>query len=211
MKVTFLILLSFLLLGAYAQRNPNDSSKAIDTGQNKPQGKPQTNPKSQGANGKPNDQSESKPSAKTERSEETTISQPNDPFTNWSKLIAIIGLLTIMTWTIIQIFGYVKTSQVFIGHNTIKLIGFVLLLPSICIVSLVSPSVINGSVLAALLGTIAGYVLSRNQENDGDSNKNTGTNAANRGNIHNEVDALKKQLEDSKKENEELKTKLSSQ
>jgi hypothetical protein len=205
MKFTFLILLTFLFLGAYPQGKPGDTTRSSDTGRNATRNK--TSDANKNDNPKASDAGV-KPTAKTERSEDTTISQPNDAFSNWSKLIAVVGLLVIMGSVMAGIFSYVRNSQVFIGHNTIKLIGFVLLLPSICIVSLVSPSIINGAVLAALLGTIAGYVLSRNQENDADAGKTTSFNAGHKAATPSEVDTLKKQMEDLRKENETLKAKI---
>ncbi len=174
------------------------------------------------------EKAENKPAVKSEKTEENVITQPTDAFSNWLKLLAVVGLLAVMIWGLILIFGYVKDREIFIGHNTIKLIAFVILLPSICVLSLVSPNIIQGAVLATLLGTISGYVLSRNQENDNDKSiQNTGKKGSTPGEIASdkegsshpkgsdltaqhasEVDSLKKENNSLQKQLDELKAKI---
>lgn len=158
----------------YAQ--PVTDTTGQDTG-HQTTAKPTSTPKGKGGE-KPVDKTDTKPVTKSEKTEETSITQPTDAFSNWLKLLAVAGLLVVMVWGLVHIFNYVESSEVFIGHNTIKLIAFVILLPSICILSLVSPNTIQGAVLATLLGTISGYVLSRNQEDDKNTNKDGGKKGA---------------------------------
>ena len=58
-----------------------------------------------------------------------------------------------------------KAKEQGFGPNSIKALGMILLIPSLIIVS-VSVSSFQSETLAALLGTIAGYVLSQSKQED---------------------------------------------
>ncbi|MEK6154578.1 hypothetical protein WIW50_15010 [Flavobacteriaceae bacterium 3-367] len=79
-----------------------------------------------------------------------------------------IGFFVVMI-LLISLFFYSKRKAPYLGFHSIKFIGLILIFPGICILALISKDLINGSTLAALFGTIAGYVLSRDKEDDSDS------------------------------------------
>lgn len=76
-----------------------------------------------------------------------------------------IGFFVIMI-VLISLFFYSKRKAPYFGFHSIKFIGLILIFPGICILALISKDLINGATLAALFGTIAGYVLSRDKEDD---------------------------------------------
>lgn len=83
------------------------------------------------------------------------------------RIISICFFL-IMLVLIVLFFVHIKARKQYLGFQSIKFIGLVLMFPGICILALVGgSSLISGSTLAALLGTIAGYVLSREGDDDG--------------------------------------------
>lgn len=206
MKLQFFVFLTLFTLSLHAQTSDKDSLDNSDT-TGRAASTSTADTKMKKNTTKNGEKADNKSTEKSEKTENTAITLPTDSFTNWTRLISVIGLLAVMICGLIYIFGYVKEREVFIGHNTIKLVGFILLLPAICILSLVIPNTIGGPVLATLFGTIAGYVLSR-QANDSDRPKDSASNFVNRrGDTNENVDTLKKQVEDLKKENEALKAK----
>ena len=83
-------------------------------------------------------------------------------------LIIVIAFFVIMLVLILLFFWYLRERKQRIGFQSIKLIGLILIFPGICILAIVGGEpVLSGQTLAVLLGTIAGYVLSR----DGDDSK----------------------------------------
>lgn len=88
-----------------------------------------------------------------------------------------IQIICILFFAVILIllyyfFRHIRTDdhhRQYLGFQSIKLIGLILIFPGICITALVGGGLIGGSTLAALFGTIAGYVLSK----DDDASKDT--------------------------------------
>jgi len=64
----------------------------------------------------------------------------------------------------------------FLGFQSIKFIGLSLMFPGICILALIGGSSISDATLATLLGTIAGYVLSREDDSAKDALKKENEN-----------------------------------
>lgn len=84
--------------------------------------------------------------------------------------IISIGFFVIMILLIILFFvSKMKSGNPYFGFHSIKFVGLILIFPGICILALISEELIGGATLAALFGTIAGYVLSRDKEDDSDS------------------------------------------
>ncbi|WP_111308876.1 hypothetical protein [Confluentibacter sediminis] len=79
--------------------------------------------------------------------------------------IISISFFIVMAILIILFFTNIYLQKQHFGYQSIKYIGLVIMFPGICIVAIIGQGqLISGSTLAALLGAIAGYVLSR--END---------------------------------------------
>lgn len=73
---------------------------------------------------------------------------------------------------IILFFNHIKLHQQRIGYQSIKLIGFILMFPGICILAIVGgDTILSGQALSVLLGTIAGYILSREDESSDTAKK----------------------------------------
>lgn len=82
--------------------------------------------------------------------------------------------------------------------------------PGICILALISSDLINGSTLAALFGTIAGYVLSRDKEdslmktnladNDSRNDEMLDNNSDEKEKLLEEISVLKNEIEKLKTE-----------
>lgn len=85
-------------------------------------------------------------------------------FQEISSVVICIFFFIIMLFLFYKFFEHIKSHEQYIGFQSIKLIGLILMFPGICILALVGNNLINGSTLAALLGTIAGYVLSRDDD-----------------------------------------------
>jgi hypothetical protein len=80
-------------------------------------------------------------------------------------LIIVIAFFVVMLVLFIYFFSYLKRNNQRIGFQSIKLIGLILIFPGICILAIVGgESILSGQTLAVLLGTIAGYVLSRDDD-----------------------------------------------
>lgn len=80
-------------------------------------------------------------------------------------LTVVVLFFIVMILLLILFFIHIRFLPTRIGFQSIKLIGFILIFPGICILTIVGgTSVLSGETLAALLGTIAGYVLSRDDD-----------------------------------------------
>lgn len=73
--------------------------------------------------------------------------------------ITSILFFVVMLFLFYRFFSHLKNTHQFIGAQSIKLIGLILIFPGVCILALVGRGLLESSTLAALLGTIAGYVL----------------------------------------------------
>ncbi len=93
---------------------------------------------------------------------------------NETKSKIAIGFFIVMLLLLILFFIHLYRHNQRIGFQSIKLIGLILIFPGICILALIGGTeILGGQTLAALFGTIAGYVLSR----EDDPNKDTSPDA----------------------------------
>jgi hypothetical protein len=76
----------------------------------------------------------------------------------WLKLIAVLGAVLSMLYGLNRIYARLKAKNQGFGPNSIRAIGIVLFLPILFMLALLTD--FKTETLAALLGTIAGYVLS---------------------------------------------------
>jgi hypothetical protein len=63
------------------------------------------------------------------------------------------------------VFERLRTLQQGFGPNSLKALGIVLFIPTLLIVGIAIPE-FKGETLAALLGTVAGYVLSQSKSDE---------------------------------------------
>ena len=80
-------------------------------------------------------------------------------------LIAIIGAVAVMIGGSWLVFARLKAKQQNFGPNSLKALGLVLFLPALLIVGILVEG-FKTETLAALLGTVAGYVLSHSKAED---------------------------------------------
>ncbi len=83
---------------------------------------------------------------------------------NWLKLIAVGGSVITMLIGLYFVFDRMKAKEQGFGPSSLKAIGIVLFVPSLVI--LAASADFNSETLAALLGTVAGYVLSTSQSDN---------------------------------------------
>ena len=63
------------------------------------------------------------------------------------------------------VFARLKAKEQGFGPNSLKALGLILFLPTLLIVGVVVPD-FQSETLVALLGTVAGYVLSQSKQDD---------------------------------------------
>ena len=109
---------------------------------------------------------------KAKKEDEAKAAEKNDgnirvmpPISEMTIQIVSIFFFVVMLFLFYYFFDHIRRNRQRIGFQSIKLIGLILMFPGICIIALVGNGLIGGSTLAALLGTIAGYVLSREEDN----------------------------------------------
>lgn len=83
----------------------------------------------------------------------------------WVTLIAVSGAVVGMLAGLWLVFARLKAKDQGFGPNSLKALGLVLFIPALLIVGLVVPG-FQTETLAALLGTVAGYVLSHSKAED---------------------------------------------
>lgn len=88
----------------------------------------------------------------------------------WLKLIAVLGAVTIMSIGLLKVFGRLKELKQGFGPNSLKALGVVLFLPILLLLAILTD--FKTETLAALLGTVAGYVLSNTEDKSKSSNQN---------------------------------------
>ena len=76
-------------------------------------------------------------------------------------MIATLGSLAIEILGLCIIYKRIKAKDQGFGPNTLKAIGVILFIPTILILALLGK--FQAETLAALLGTVAGYVLSNSK------------------------------------------------
>ena len=83
----------------------------------------------------------------------------------WIKFISVIGSIIIIIFGLFIVFSRLKAKNQGFGPNSLRALGIVIFIPTLLILAIVTDFKIE--TLAALLGTVAGYVLSHNKpEND---------------------------------------------
>lgn len=75
---------------------------------------------------------------------------------------AVLGLIIVMILGMNLVFRRLQSLNQGFGPNALKSLGVVLFLPSLIILALLTD--FNTETLAALLGTVAGYVLSNSED-----------------------------------------------
>lgn len=83
---------------------------------------------------------------------------------NITGLIAVIGAVAVMIYGLNMIFKRLKEKNQGFGPNSLKAIGVILFIPTLLILAILTE--FKTETLAALLGTIAGYVLSNSKSED---------------------------------------------
>jgi hypothetical protein len=132
----------------------------------------------------------------------TAAASVSAPISEYAILFIVFLFFVIMIFLFYKFFGHIKAKDQYIGFQSIKLIGLILMFPGICILALAGGGLIGGSTLAALLGTIAGYVLSREDDPKDSSLKEDYAK------LKNDKEALDVNVESLKAEIEELKKQI---
>ena len=96
-----------------------------------------------------------------------SLSAPTSPFYQLSvlRLTAAIGGVLAMLGGLWFVFARLKERRQGFGPNSLKALGLVLFLPMLLVISVAVPD-FQTETLAALLGTVAGYVLSHSKPDD---------------------------------------------
>ncbi|EGQ9707347.1 hypothetical protein D6A02_24485 [Vibrio parahaemolyticus] len=81
---------------------------------------------------------------------------------SWLEGTAVIGVLLSMIIGVFWVFHTLKLREQGFGPNSLKALGIVLFIPSLVLLALLTD--FKTETLAALLGTVAGYVLSNTQD-----------------------------------------------
>ena len=87
-----------------------------------------------------------------------------EPTTTWLHFIAVLGSVLTMLYGLNIVYKRIKAKNQGFGPNTLKAIGVVLFIPTILILAVLTK--FQPETLAALLGTVAGYVLSNSKPED---------------------------------------------
>lgn len=82
----------------------------------------------------------------------------------WLKGIAVVGAVASMLGGLWLVFARLKAKQQGFGSNALRAIGIVLFVPGILVLAITTE--FRTETLAALLGTVAGYVLSNSKSDD---------------------------------------------
>ncbi len=83
---------------------------------------------------------------------------------DWLKFLGVLGASIAMVVGLCLVFARLKAKDQGFGPNSLKALGIVLFIPTLVILALVVN--FNLETLAALLGTVAGYVLSHGRPDD---------------------------------------------
>ena len=81
------------------------------------------------------------------------------------QLAAVVGSIIAMLGGLWAVFSRLKDKGQGFGPNSLKALGLVLFVPTLTIIGVAIPD-FRGETLAALLGTVAGYVLSHSKSDD---------------------------------------------
>ncbi|EPO7920309.1 hypothetical protein [Pseudomonas aeruginosa] len=85
----------------------------------------------------------------------------SQPDLTWAHFIAVSAAALVMLYGLNIVYKRIKAKGQGFGPNSLKAIGVVLFIPTILILSILTK--FQTETLAALLGTIAGYVLSNSK------------------------------------------------
>jgi len=83
---------------------------------------------------------------------------------DWLKFVGVLGASIAMIVGLYLVFARLKAKDQGFGPNSLRALGIVLFIPTLVILALVVD--FNLETLAALLGTVAGYVLSHSRPDD---------------------------------------------
>jgi hypothetical protein len=83
----------------------------------------------------------------------------------WLSMTIAVGSIVTMLLGLWFVFGRLRAKEQGFGANSLKAIGLVLFLPSLVLIAVQRES-FQTETLAALLGTVAGYVLSHSKADD---------------------------------------------
>jgi len=83
----------------------------------------------------------------------------------WLSLVIAVGAVLAMLGGIVFIYVRLKQKDQGFGPNTLKALGLVLFMPTLLMIA-VQKDGFQTETLAALLGTVAGYVLSHSKSDD---------------------------------------------
>ena len=83
----------------------------------------------------------------------------------WLSLAAVAGATIAMVGGVGLVFARLKAMNQGFGPNSLKALGLVLFLPTMVMVAAIRAE-FKSETLAALLGTVAGYVLSHSKAED---------------------------------------------
>jgi hydrogenase-4 membrane subunit HyfE len=84
---------------------------------------------------------------------------------DWLNLGAMIGAFAVMFVGLRIVFSRLKAKNQGFGPNSLRALGIVLFLPALLIVPVIVPQ-FRTETLAALLGTVAGYILSKSSDRE---------------------------------------------
>ncbi len=87
-----------------------------------------------------------------------------EPTVSWLQVIAVVGAVAAMLYGLNVIYKRIKAKNQGFGPATLKAVGVVLFIPTILILAVVTN--FQSETLAALLGTVAGYVLSNGKSDE---------------------------------------------
>lgn len=82
----------------------------------------------------------------------------------WLKGVAVVGAVLAMLGGLWLVFARLKAKNQGFGPNSLRAIGIVLFVPGILVLAITTD--FKTETLAALLGTVAGYVLSNSKPDD---------------------------------------------
>lgn len=82
----------------------------------------------------------------------------------WLRVGTVVGSVVVMIYGIKKIFQRLEAKQQGFGQNALKAIGVILFLPTLLILAVLTEFKVE--TLAALLGTVAGYVLSSSKSDN---------------------------------------------
>lgn len=82
----------------------------------------------------------------------------------WLRVAAVVGAVVIMLYGLYKVFQRLAAKDQGFGPNTLKVIGVVMFLPILLILAVLTD--FKTETLAALLGTVAGYVLSNSKPDE---------------------------------------------